>query len=48
MTRQSDMIQAILKDDHYHLDLFKEQEIATLRERAKRSVELAQHHEEIG
>lgn len=48
MTRQSDMIQAMLKDDHYHLDLFKEQEIATLRERAERAVELAQHQEDIG
>lgn len=33
MTRQSDTIQALLK----------EREIATLRERAKRAVKLAQH-----
>ena len=33
MTQQSDIIQEILKDSDYHLDLFREQEIATLREK---------------
>ena len=33
MTQQSDIIQEILKDSDYHLDLFREREIATLREK---------------
>ena len=33
MTQQSDIIQEILKDSDYHLDLFIEREIATLREK---------------
>ena len=30
MTRQSDMLQEMLKDGNYRLDLFKKDEIATL------------------
>ena len=33
MTRQSDIIQAILKDGNYRLDLFSKDEIAALREK---------------
>ena len=33
MIRQSDIIQAILKDGNYRLDLFCEDEIAALREK---------------